>query len=145
MRTSVFAFRVRALTRASQDSGSSLSPLPLSLSSGRASLSSASYQSPRSSALPAASYQHQSVSPAVSVQRSTLPSLLPTSGPHTFGLGSGFSGTSFPTDERLLSTSGQMTECEMFAVYAALFSYRSVLCHCCALIWVGQPDQTSMY
>ena len=99
-------------------------------------LSSAPSQSLRSSAPGAASYQHQGVSPAASVQRSTSPSTASYQWPSHLRVGSGFSGTWSRTDDRLHSNSGQMTWCEMFAVYAALFTYRTVLRHCCALFWL---------
>ena len=88
------------------------------------------------SPLRAASVQRLSPSSAASVQPSTSPSTAFYQWPSHLRVGSGFSGTWSQTDAHLHSTSGQMTWCELFAVYAALFTYRTVLRHCCALFWL---------
>ena len=92
------------------------------------------------SPLRAASVQRLSQSSAASVQRSTLPSSASYQWPSHLRVGSGFCGTWSRTDAHLYSTSGQMTWCELFAVYAALFTYRTVLCHCCALFWLDNQS-----
>jgi hypothetical protein len=51
-------------------------------------------------------------------------------------LGAGYRGAYSPEDARLHRSSGQMTWCELFAVYAALFTYRSVLRDCSVLFLV---------
>jgi hypothetical protein len=103
-------------------------------------LSSATSQSLRSSSLRAAACQQPSISPAASVQRSTPPSTASYQWPLHLRVGSGFSGTWSPTDAHLHSASGQMTWCEMFAVYAALLTYRTVLRDCCALFWLDTVE-----
>jgi hypothetical protein len=57
----------------------------------------------------------------------------PSHWPTPLQVGSGFSGIYSSTDASLHAQSSQMTWCEMFAVYAALCTYRSVLCNCCVL------------
>ena len=96
-----------------------------------------------SSSLIAASVQHPSICPTASVQWPTSPSTASYQWPPHLRVGSGFSGTWSHTDERLHSTSGQMVWCELFAVYAALLTYRTVLRHCCALFWVD--NQTDVH
>ena len=82
---------------------------------------------------PTATVQWSSPSSPASVQGSTPPSTASVQWPSHLRVGSGFSGTWSHTDAHLHSTSGQMTWCELFAVYAALFTYRTVLRHCCVL------------
>ena len=109
---------------ASVQRASTLSPLPVQ----------------GSSTLRAASVQRPSPSSAASVQQSTPPTTASYQWPSHLRVGSGFSGTWSQTDARLHSTSGQMTWCELFAVYAALFTYRTVLRHCCALFWLDNQS-----
>ena len=56
-----------------------------------------------------------------------------TEWPLSLQLGSGFVGVYSPADEQLHAASGQINWCEVFAIYAALSSYRSVLRDCCVL------------
>jgi hypothetical protein len=51
-------------------------------------------------------------------------------------VGSGYSGVYSPAHSHLHTHPSQMTWCEMFAVYAALFVYRSLLRHCSVLFYV---------
>ena len=51
-------------------------------------------------------------------------------------VGAGYSGVYSPTHQHLHAASSQMTWCELFAVYAALLTYRTVLRHCCVLFYV---------
>lgn len=51
-------------------------------------------------------------------------------------VGAGFSGVYSPAHWRLHRDTGQMTWCEMFAVYAALHTYRSILRDSCVLFFV---------
>jgi hypothetical protein len=51
-------------------------------------------------------------------------------------VGAGFSGVYSPAHRHLHSSSRQMTWCELFAVYAALFTYRNLLRHSCVLFFV---------
>lgn len=53
--------------------------------------------------------------------------------PTSLQVGSAFSGIYSPSDAALHAQSSQMTWCEMFAIYAALFTYRAVLRDCCVL------------
>jgi hypothetical protein len=56
--------------------------------------------------------------------------------PDNLLVGAGFLGIYSPEDAALHSCSGQMTWCELFAVYAALCTYRPVLRDCCVLFRV---------
>ena len=56
--------------------------------------------------------------------------------PQGLRVGSGFSGVYSPAHQHLHTASSQMTWCEMFAVYAALLTYRTVLRHSCVLFLV---------
>ena len=51
-------------------------------------------------------------------------------------VGAGYSGVYAPAHRHLHTASGQMTWCELFAVYAALSTYRSLLRHSCVLFFV---------
>jgi hypothetical protein len=51
-------------------------------------------------------------------------------------VGAGFSGVYSPAHQHLHATSSQMTWCELFAVFAALSTYRSLLRHSCVLFFV---------
>lgn len=63
------------------------------------------------------------------------PTAAPAQWPLCLQLGSGFSGLWSPSDAALHSTSGQMTWCEMFAVFAALATYKEILRDSCALFF----------
>ena len=56
--------------------------------------------------------------------------------PQGVRVGTGYSGLYSTDHQHLHSTSGQMTWCELFAVYAALLTYRTVLRHGCVLFYV---------
>lgn len=56
--------------------------------------------------------------------------------PRHMRVGAGYSGVYSPAHRHLHSKPSQMTWCEMFAVYAALFTYRSLLRHCSVLFYV---------
>jgi hypothetical protein len=67
----------------------------------------------------------------------STPSHLDTSPwPRHMWVGSGFSGVYSPAHRHLHKEPCQMTWCEMFAVYAALFTYRSLLRHCSVVFYV---------
>jgi hypothetical protein len=51
-------------------------------------------------------------------------------------VGTGYSGVYSSAHSHLHTASSQMTWCEMFAVYAALLTYRTVLRHSCVLFYV---------
>ena len=51
-------------------------------------------------------------------------------------VGTGYSGLYSDNHRHLHADSGQMTWCELFAVYAALLTYRTVLRHSCVLFFV---------
>ena len=62
------------------------------------------------------------------------PPLTDTTGwPRSLQLGSGFLGVYSPADAQLHAASGQINWCEVFAMYAALSTYRTVLRDCCVL------------
>jgi len=67
---------------------------------------------------------------------STPPIAITSAWPPSLQVGSGFCGLWSPQDANLHSATGHMTWCELFAVYAALFTYRTVLRDCCALFRV---------
>ena len=62
------------------------------------------------------------------------PPLTDTTGwPWSLQLGSGFLGVYSPADAQLHAASGQINWCEVFAMYAALSTYRTALRDCCVL------------
>lgn len=67
---------------------------------------------------------------------STPPSAVTAQWPDALLVGSGFKGVYSPEDATLHSSSSTMTWCELFAVYAALVTYRSVLRDSCVLFHV---------
>ena len=67
---------------------------------------------------------------------STPPHVNTSQWPQGLRVGSGFSGVYSPAHQHLHTASSQMTWCEMFAVYAALLTYRTVLRHSCVLFLV---------
>ena len=67
---------------------------------------------------------------------STPPHVDTSHWPPGLKVGSGYSGVYSPAHSHLHTASSQMTWCEMFAVYAALLTYRSVLRHSCVLFFV---------
>jgi hypothetical protein len=74
----------------------------------------------------------------------STPSYLDTSTwPRHMRVGSGFSGVYSPAHGHLHDKPSQMTWCEMFAVYAALRKYCSLLRHCSILFYVD--NETDMY
>jgi hypothetical protein len=66
----------------------------------------------------------------------STPSSLDTSTwPQGMQVGAGCSGVYSPAHRHLHMHPSQMTWCEMFAIYAALFTYRSLLRHCSVLFY----------
>jgi hypothetical protein len=66
----------------------------------------------------------------------SAPPSITTGWPRHLQVGAGYSGAWSSQDAHLHTDTGQMTWCELFAVYAALFTYRTVLRDCCALFLV---------
>jgi hypothetical protein len=58
--------------------------------------------------------------------------------------GHGYSGLYSPEDAALHATSSQMTWCELYAVYAALSTYRSALRDCCVLFRVDNKTDVEV-
>jgi hypothetical protein len=58
--------------------------------------------------------------------------------------GHGYSGLYSPEDAELHTTSSQMTWCELFAVYAALSTYRQRLRDCCVLFRVDNQTDVAV-
>jgi hypothetical protein len=67
---------------------------------------------------------------------STPPGYDTSTWPHQLCVGTGFIGSYAASHSTLHSTSGQMTWCELYAVYAALYTYRTLLRARCALFLV---------
>ena len=59
-----------------------------------------------------------------------------SSWPATMSVGTGYSGQYSAHHKHLHAASSQMTWCELFAVFAALSTYRSLLRHSCVLFFV---------
>ena len=72
---------------------------------------------------------------------STPPHVNTSQWPQGLRVGSGFSGVYSPAHQHLHTASSQMTWCEMFAVYAALLTYRTVLRHSCVLFLVDNETR----
>jgi hypothetical protein len=64
--------------------------------------------------------------------------------PSGLRVGSGFCGLYSKQDSHLHSATGQMTWCEMFAVYAALHTYRSVLRDSSVLLYVDNKTDVDI-
>jgi hypothetical protein len=64
--------------------------------------------------------------------------------PRALLLGHGYSGLYSPEEAELHATSSQMTWCELFAVYAALSTYRSALRDCCVLFRVDNQTDVAV-
>jgi hypothetical protein len=58
--------------------------------------------------------------------------------------GHGYSGLYSPEEAELHTTSSQMTWCELFAVYAALSTYRHCLRDCCVLFRVDNQTDVAV-
>ena len=67
---------------------------------------------------------------------STPPHIDTSHWPPGVKVGAGYSGVYATVHSHLHAASSQMTWCELFAVYAALLTYRSVLRHSCVLFFV---------
>jgi hypothetical protein len=74
---------------------------------------------------------------------STPPTVATSVWPRRLRLGSGFSGTWSPQDAALITGTGQMSWCEMFAVYAALLTYRCLLSNSCVVFYID--NQTDVF
>ena len=67
---------------------------------------------------------------------STPPGIRTSTWPRHMRVGSGFKGVYSPDHGHLHKEPSQMTWCEMFAVYAALFTYCNLLRHCSVVFYV---------